>query len=115
MLRQCGGEHDDVVHVDSGEFTHVLECHVPCSLKCAGRIGQPEWHYKPLEGAPLGMEGCFGYVIRGHQYLVESRTEVHFREILRTLHFVNRDVHPRSGIDIIDRYRVETALVDAEA
>ena len=73
-------EHDDVVHVDSSEFPHVLERHVHGSLEGAGRVGQPKWHYKPLERISLGLEGRIVYVLPGLADLVEARAQVPFRE-----------------------------------
>ena len=106
--------HDDVIHVDSGKVTHVLERHAHGSLESAGRVGLPEWHHEPLKRAPLGLEGCLVYVLWGHPHLVETGTEVHLRKILRTIHFVYLDIYPRSWIDIFDSYRVQAAVVDAE-
>ena len=108
-------EHNDVVHVDSSEFPHVLERHVHGPLESAGRVGQPKWHYQPLKRAPLGLEGRLVYVLWGHANLVEPRVKVHLREKPSPFHFVNRDIHPRSGIDILDGDRVQASVVDGEA
>ena len=78
VFESSAGEDDYIVHVDSGDVTHVVEGHVHGHLECAGGVRYSGRHNEPLRRTQFCLERRFVDIFLGVPNLVKTRSHVHF-------------------------------------
>jgi hypothetical protein len=84
-------------------------------LECRRGVAEAERHHKELVQAIMCTERRLVDVLRAHAHLVITRAQVQLGEELSAMELVEELLDHRDREGVLDRQRVERAVVDAES
>jgi hypothetical protein len=102
-----------VVHVDFHSFRHdgLSKNHIHHPLKGGRRVRESEKHNGRFEKPFVGDESRLPLIAFSDPYVVESPSDVKFREVLVLLDAVEDLQYQGEGVMVLDRVSIEVAIV----
>ena len=115
MIFQAVGIDKNIIH----EYQHSMpqdwfkDC-VRDTLKCSWGISEPKWHHKKLIETTMCSESYFMFIPFSDSNLMMSTSEIKFRKLLCTSQLINKFIHYRQGMFILDNDDIQVSVVNTK-